>query len=221
MHAYLIVGNENNRLSEINRLISAWNIEPVDTVNLQTEEQSITIADVRAFQKRLLLSPMRSGHTAGIIWKAARLTVEAQQAMLKLLEEPPPHAYIICESDAADLLLPTIVSRCQVIRLASEHPVDAMHDSIQQTIHTLLDANPGTIMNTVDTHSADREQAKMWAGLLLSAGRSLMLQHYAKSITVPHPQKIVRMIRKLQIAASQLALNCNPKLVMDRVFLTL
>ena len=112
MHAFLYVGATGiKRQEELQSRLDAWHILPSDVVCLETSGEHITIAQVREFQKRLLLTPMQSSHSVGIIGDAHLLTVEAQQALLKTLEEPPPHAYILCECEAADQLLPTIVSR--------------------------------------------------------------------------------------------------------------
>ena len=209
MHAFLFAGGtRDQRLQEIQRKLSDWRILAVDCVTLSAETEHITIGQVREFQKRLLFSPMQSPFTAGIIRDATALTIEAQQALLKLLEEPPPHAYILCESETEHQLLPTIVSRCQVIRMG-ETTVD--HSAARQTIEKLLNGKPSEIFLEVDNHTGDRGAAKQWMQELLFASRELML--------VQQSETIVALIRRLQKAQAQLSVNCNPKLVLDRVFL--
>lgn len=71
------------------------------------------VDDARAIRERLTIAPMMSGNTVLIIDEAHMLTREAQNALLKTLEEPPQGAYFIFATTAPDKLLPTIRSRCQ------------------------------------------------------------------------------------------------------------
>ena len=213
MHAFLFVGSTNQqRQKEIQDRLAGWHILPVDCVELSAESEHITINQVRDFQKRLLLTPLQSPYTVGIIQDAQALTLEAQQALLKLLEEPPPHAYVISETESEHQLLATIVSRCQIVRLM-EDKTDQLTDEQIQTIKKLLNVKPSGIFAEVDNHTGDRGEAKQWIRELLPSARELMLTEQS--------EKIVRLVRRLQRAYSQLSVNCNPKLVLDRVFLSL
>ena len=57
----------------------------------------------------------------GIIYDADRMNAEAQNALLKTLEEPPPESLIILTSGNAGMLLPTTISRCRTITLPAKH----------------------------------------------------------------------------------------------------
>jgi hypothetical protein len=218
MHSFLFVGStKDKRQEQLQAQLTQWEIFPADIVALEPSSEHITIGDVREFQKRLLLAPMQSTHTAGIIKDAHLLTTEAQQALLKLLEEPPPHAYIVCETDSSDQLLPTIVSRCHITRMIDEKSVN-MSETIT-TLETLMQGNIGAIMTQVDLHTAERTDAKAWTRELLHAARHMLLMGYKNGDTV-HTQKLTTLIRNLQKAERQLAVNCNPKLVLDTVFLS-
>lgn len=62
------------------------------------------------------LSPSRQRAKVFIITEAERLSSQAQNAMLKTLEEPQGHSYLILIASSADEMLPTTRSRCQVIQ---------------------------------------------------------------------------------------------------------
>ena len=62
------------------------------------------------------------GWKAGVLAGADRLTEEAANAFLKMLEEPPPDTLILLLSDAPQALLPTIRSRCQRLDLDAPPP---------------------------------------------------------------------------------------------------
>jgi len=65
--------------------------------------------------------PMLSEHTVYIVREAERLNKASQNALLKVLEEPPGYCFIILLCSRAERLLPTTLSRCQVLRFG---PVD-------------------------------------------------------------------------------------------------
>lgn len=62
------------------------------------------------------LTPMRGRAKVFILREADRITPQAQNAMLKTLEEPPGTTYLMLLVNTLDRLLPTTLSRCQVLR---------------------------------------------------------------------------------------------------------
>jgi len=84
----------------------------------ENEEGSteIGIDSIRALQRQLLFYPYKSSYKIVIIEEAHRLTTEAANAFLKTLEEPGAHSLIILTSSSFGLILPTIFSRCQIIK---------------------------------------------------------------------------------------------------------
>lgn len=79
------------------------------------EQQSLKIDTVREFSKYVYQKPLLSDHKVFIINDADTLTNEAQNAMLKLLEEPPKNTFIILISSQKNNFLPTVLSRCHTI----------------------------------------------------------------------------------------------------------
>lgn len=76
---------------------------------------SIGIEAIRELKAWAALKPFLSKQKIALIKEAQTLTIEAQNAMLKLLEEPPKRTIIILTVNDQKNLLPTIVSRCQLI----------------------------------------------------------------------------------------------------------
>jgi DNA polymerase-3 subunit delta' len=79
-------------------------------------QKELKIATVREWQRDISLRPYEGRRRVLILHDAERLSDEAANAMLKTLEEPPPYATIVLVANSVDLL-PTIVSRCRVLRL--------------------------------------------------------------------------------------------------------
>ena len=79
-------------------------------------EKTIKVGHVRQDIERLIhLAPYENPYKVFIIDDAQRMNFNAQNAFLKTLEEPPPNSVIILITTLADLLMPTIRSRCQSV----------------------------------------------------------------------------------------------------------
>jgi hypothetical protein len=120
MHSYLITGGtEKEREEEIAALVRLWRVSAFDQIRLpfDPDAQSIGISDIRTLIGLTRLTPRVSPLQAVIIANAHTMTIEAQHALLKTLEEPPSRTRIILATDQPASLLPTIVSRCQEMRL--------------------------------------------------------------------------------------------------------
>ncbi len=71
------------------------------------------IDDAREIRERAVLQPVEGGSKVYIVDEAHQLTSQAWQALLKLIEEPPPHlVFVFCTTDLSSVLT-TVRSRCQ------------------------------------------------------------------------------------------------------------
>lgn len=86
------------------------------------EGGSISIDKMRDLMKNISLKPYEGTRNVFIIDDAGSLTQEASNALLKTLEEPPAGAVIILIAETTEELLPTIVSRAQVVRFSAFRP---------------------------------------------------------------------------------------------------
>jgi len=84
---------------------------------LDAPDQTLKIGEVRDLQRELALSPHEGRWRVAVLSDFERATLEAANALLKTLEEPPAQVALLLTAAEADVLLPTIVSRCQVISL--------------------------------------------------------------------------------------------------------
>jgi DNA polymerase-3 subunit delta' len=79
----------------------------------------IRISQIRDLQKTINLQPYQSRYRILVFLRFQQATEEAANALLKTLEEAPSFAILILTADNPEQLLPTIVSRCEVLRLRS------------------------------------------------------------------------------------------------------
>lgn len=77
---------------------------------------SIGIDEIRRMRADLQIRPYANAHKIYIVPDAEKLTVQAQNALLKTLEEPPEYAVILLIANGVSTFLPTILSRCVVLQ---------------------------------------------------------------------------------------------------------
>jgi DNA polymerase-3 subunit delta' len=105
------------------RQVEAMQFADLFIVRLLDENSEIKIEQIKQAQRFLSLTPYESTSKTAIFLDFQLANLSAQNAMLKTLEESPGNSRLIITTDSTDLLLPTIVSRCEVINL---RPVPAM-----------------------------------------------------------------------------------------------
>ena len=89
-----------------------------DIITLGREkENSIGVNDIRRMRADVQIKPYSAGHKIYIIPDAEKMTVPAQNALLKTLEEPPSYAVLLLLADGTGTFLPTILSRCVTLPL--------------------------------------------------------------------------------------------------------
>ncbi|KEI06746.1 DNA polymerase III subunit delta' [Clostridium botulinum] len=124
-HAHLIVGEDGIGKSLIAREIALkilGKIEDRDYVDIiqwrvEKNKQSIGVDNIRDIIKEVNKKPYEEDKKVIIVYEAERMTIEAQNAFLKTIEEPPEGVLIILLSSNLELMLETIRSRCQIHKL--------------------------------------------------------------------------------------------------------
>jgi DNA polymerase-3 subunit delta' len=87
----------------------------IDTFSFERENNDLGIKEFRELKHNLSLSPQRK-YKIVVIQDIERLSLPLQNAMLKILEEPPEYVYFLLTSSNPEDILETIVSRCRVYR---------------------------------------------------------------------------------------------------------
>lgn len=99
------------------RLISSGNHPDMLYAENDPVSGALKIDAIRAVTRLIALKPYDSRFRIAIFRDFDRTQPRAQDALLKTLEEASPHAILILLADSVEKILPTIISRCQVIRL--------------------------------------------------------------------------------------------------------
>ena len=122
-HAHLIVGPNGIGKSLIARkfALKILNKEKdhdyVDIIHYKSNKASFGVDEVRKIIEEVNKKPFEGDKKVIIIHEGHKLTAQAQNALLKTIEEPPKGVYIILLSESLEVLLDTIKSRCQIYKL--------------------------------------------------------------------------------------------------------
>jgi DNA polymerase-3 subunit delta' len=99
------------------RLLASGNHPDLYIVESEHVGASLRIDQVRRLEHTLSLTPFEGRHQVAILRRFEEATTSAANALLKTLEEPPAYVVLVVLARETDLLLPTIVSRCQHVPL--------------------------------------------------------------------------------------------------------
>lgn len=77
----------------------------------------LKVDQVRELQRSLSLTPYQARYRIAVLLRFEEANPSASNALLKTLEEPPQHVVLILTAESGEALLPTIVSRCELLRL--------------------------------------------------------------------------------------------------------
>ena len=164
MQSFLIIAkNRELTSSKTSDLLKEYEVEPID-VNFHTYEKAMGIEDVRNIQKAILLKPFRGKTKAVVIDAYENITQEAQNALLKILEEPPANTIIIITTTEKELILPTIISRCKIIFL-QEIETKLTEDDILKfgnVLNILENGKSGDKLKIAQDATKDKEIAALW-----------------------------------------------------------
>ncbi|MDP2857622.1 MAG: DNA polymerase III subunit [Bacillota bacterium] len=129
-HAYLFSGPDGTGKSilalEFARHLtgSAQSTNHPDILVCEPEGATFKIDQARWVQRELSMKPLSAGRRVAIIKQAERMTAEAANSLLKVLEDPPAGSVLMLLTSNVNAILPTIVSRCQVIPFRPALPED-------------------------------------------------------------------------------------------------
>ncbi|MBK9780482.1 MAG: DNA polymerase III subunit delta' [Anaerolineales bacterium] len=92
-------------------------VEPTDSELNPSPTGEIRISQIRNLQKTFSLKPYQSPYRVAMFLRFQEANDSASNALLKTLEEAPAHAVLLLTADTPEQLLPTINSRCEILRL--------------------------------------------------------------------------------------------------------
>ena len=99
-------------------------------IEADSEGGMLKVDQIRALQRSVSLSPYEAKFRVALLLNFQRANANAQNALLKTLEEAPKQVILLLTADSPDNLLPTIASRCEILRLRPV-PIDTLQEALQ------------------------------------------------------------------------------------------
>lgn len=188
---------------------------------------TIGIDEIRDLQNRLGLKPFGCSRQVSLILRAENLSVEAQNSLLKTIEEPPGKALIVLTCPEASLLLPTIASRCQIVRLPvlPQINLDKEEESIyQKMIKRILSSPVGERWQILEEAEIanDRLKAIEWLDKLTFVARKLLIEEVEKEKKPTSSESLYfALLSSLSKTKFYLEANTNVRLTLENFLLDL
>jgi len=148
---------------------SSRGIHPDISVIDKTEnKREIIIDQIRGLKRDVIVVPNEAEKKVYIINHAESMNTNAQNAFLRILEEPPSHAVFILRTDTPAKLLPTVRSRCVELksRNGETSPDDAINDIADGFFSALRRGNASLVEYMFKLEKLEKEQ---FAGFIAAA----------------------------------------------------
>jgi len=127
----LISTNQEKIIGEIEAILGEKELKnPHPDLLYFPSNSKLGIEQARMIKEHFSLKPYSAKGRAVVLEDASNLTIEAQNALLKTLEELPEYALFILGVDSDYKLLPTVISRCQIVRF------QGIGDRVQEESYT-------------------------------------------------------------------------------------
>jgi DNA polymerase III subunit delta' len=163
-----------------------------DLIFIEPTESEIQIAQIRELNWKIALKSYSAPFKAAILDQSHLMNIEAQNCFLKTLEEPKGKSVLILIAEYPERLLPTILSRCQIIKF---YPVEkkeienylkgqGIKEEESKIITQISQGKPGMVMDFLADPQKKEERQKLIGDLikLINSHLSFRFQ-YAKTLS--------------------------------------
>lgn len=182
------------------------------------EKDSIGITEVKTFIKEMIYKPFESDIQIGVILEAEKLTTEAQNSLLKILEESPEHTiFILCVNNERNLLQ-TIRSRGSVVYTENQLEQPGKNEDKEENSFFELDMIEKFAV--IEKQSETKDSATDLVNRIEAVlGRRLELE--IKNGNIESSRRFREQIRIAQTCREKISANCNRRLALEAMVLEL
>lgn len=175
-------------------------------VHIIEEETSIGIDAIKHLIPILSRKPFREEYKVIVLLHAQTMTPEAQNALLKSIEEPPEHTQVILVATSIQPILPTILSRCTLIQ---DKTGNESFDNTLMSLEETLNLSYEDAINAAQVYGKDKPTTITWCQSLLSQAYTGLHQRPTKTY--------VEYIQEISEALSSLEKNVNTRLTLEHL----
>ncbi len=223
MISTIVIGSSpEKRIAAVLQICSSEGIDALDIAVYSMYEEVkgkkttvLGIENIREASENMHLSPFK-GEQKALIFHAEDITIQAQNALLKVFEEPPRHTTIFLSLTNSTNLLSTILSRSKLQQLEETILVDDASFKKLQDILTL--SLPAKLKMAQDIGKDKGEALFFLYGILTSYEKAL----YAQDEKVAFSNTELVILKKIQNAYQTITkTNVSPRFVLEHLFLSL
>lgn len=185
-------------------------------------QNSIGIEEIKNFQNEMIYKPFQEQIQAGIIMDAQKLTHQAQNALLKTLEESSKFSIFFLCVDNERNLLPTIRSRGQIV-YSSEQIIDPEEDeenAKREEIGDILENNIIEQFNIIEEYSEDKELSIALINGIEEVFRK-RLELDIKNGNIESSKRNTDFLKIIQESREKISANCNRRLTLEAMIVQL
>ena len=214
MQSFIIISKEQKKAKEYaDKMTLDLGISKFDIYYLETEK-SVGISDIKSLTHQIFLKPLKGDKKAIILNAFLGITLDAQNAFLKMLEEPPFSTTIIILA-SSNFFIPTILSRCKLIELDKNLTLSKEeNDKYSEILENLKVAKIGDKLKLAQDYSKDKQVALDLMEKLIIASRIKMI---SENESRGECKRIIETLNKYykEIKNS----NVNLRLALENLFL--
>lgn len=222
MTSFIIVAPHTELQEEkLMELCTEFRIDTLDRVYITSDkETSLGIEIIKKLQEKIFLKPFKGNDKAIIISQAGLLTIPAQNALLKLLEEPPAHTFIFLLSPTQEVFLPTIISRCQLIDIKATAQAfsDDEKKKVQQEFKSWAHQSPGDALKQAEIIAKDKDKALQTLEKFIAIGESVLNDNIENRMDMLEMAFTLKQLQKTYTTLK--ATNTNSRLALENLFLS-
>lgn len=212
MQSFIIISKNREKLREfVKQMADEKKISKFDIYTYETEK-TVGIGDIRSLSKQIFLKPMQGDKKMVVLEAFYQATIDAQNAFLKVLEEPPLSTTIVILANS-NFFLPTILSRCKLIEIDRELILEKDEEQkLLEILESLKSTGVGEKLKLAQTQAKDKEQALIFLEKLIIVARNEMVKR--QEIQFKDYLKVLQKYYK-EIKQS----NVNLRLGLENLFL--
>ena len=225
-----IIANKKERLQkqELKRLLlKLFGKEISDSPDIHIlnpeDKNSIGIEEVKELQQSMRFKPFQEEVQAGIILNAQKLTHQAQNSMLKSLEDSSETSvYVLCVDNEKNLL-PTIRSRGVILypkREEGTNEVTADNSETENVMETFFELSPIEQFNIIEEYSENKENSLTFINGIEETLRE-ELELDIKNGNIDSSQRNLEFLKVVEKSREKISSNCNRKLTLEAMIMQL
>ena len=181
-------------------------------IKMEKGSKSIGIADIREAILFLQQKPFSLKNKFLLVFDAEKLTVQAQNALLKTLEEPPSYVTILLSSKLQNSLLETVISRCRQVQIKTKKSKKEVSVHLKRVLKMSLGER---LDEAYEISKEEKENIINTLEIWIEEERDNMLKAKIKQKHANNIKKIIKIKDNLEKT------NVNPRLSLETLLLSL